>query len=71
MVAKVNSDPVPVGRNCPLCKKLNTVVVERQDFIDWHVNGKYVQKAFPYLSADEREILVSGTCKGCWEKLFK
>jgi hypothetical protein len=29
-----------------------------------------IQKAMPYLTADEREMFISGTCSDCWDKLF-
>jgi len=43
--------------------------VNRQDVADWR-EGKYIQNAMPYLSADEREILVSGICGDCFDKMF-
>lgn len=33
-------------------------------------NGALIQNAFPELSPDEREFLISGTSKEGWEKLF-
>jgi hypothetical protein len=36
------------------------------DYLDW-CDGVNVQIAFPYLSAGEREMLVSGICGKCWD----
>lgn len=33
-------------------------------------NGAYVQDAFPHLSADDREFIISGLLPGQWEELF-
>jgi hypothetical protein len=33
--------------------------------------GAYVQDAFPYLSAPEREQLISGTHPKCWDEMFE
>ena len=33
-------------------------------------NGKLMQDAFPFLSADEREFLISGMLPDEWERLF-
>lgn len=55
---------------CPFCGHVNEVVVENSDFIDWQVNGKLAQDAFPYLTAEEREMLISGICKDCWYNAF-
>lgn len=55
--------------NCPFCHKETSVVVEMKDFFDWH-NGKLAQDAFPYLSATERESLISGMCPSCQDFIF-
>lgn len=55
---------------CPFCGHVNEVVVENSDFIDWQVNGYLAQDAFPYLTAEEREMLISGICKDCWYNAF-
>ncbi len=39
------------------------------DFFKWQ-EGELAQNAFPYLSADEREMLISGVCPKCWAKTF-
>lgn len=35
-----------------------------------YINGELVQDAFPNLSPDEREFIISGTTKEEWEALF-
>ena len=32
--------------------------------------GENIQIAFPDLTADQREILISGICPECWDKIF-
>jgi len=54
---------------CPVCGKVSEISVEVNDYIDWQ-NGKLTQNAFPYLSANEREMLISGVCGDCWNKMF-
>lgn len=54
---------------CPNCGNFNVVSVKSKDWFAY-VNGALVQDAFPYLFADEREMLISGICPGCWERLF-
>ena len=54
---------------CPICNRTNEITVKEADFILWSA-GTLVQDAFPYLSADEREMLISGICPDCWENLF-
>lgn len=64
-------EPLKVSNVCKVCGKRNNVIVEKIDFQKWQIEGEYIQNALPYLSADEREILVSGTCPPCWDKLYK
>jgi len=58
-----------VTTRCPFCGKSNDVKVNEMDYLDW-LDGKLAQKAFPYLSADEREMLISGICPACWDSTF-
>jgi len=55
---------------CPKCKKVSYIEVKSKDIL-WWKNGAMVQTAFSYLSADQREMLLSGLCTECWNKLFK
>lgn len=54
---------------CPFCGKESVVSVFASDYYAWLRSG-LVQDAFPYLSAEERELLISGICPECWEKTF-
>lgn len=54
---------------CVCCGKSATITVESAKLAVWR-SGKLVQEAFPTLSADERELLISGTHPECWEALF-
>lgn len=55
---------------CVECGKPVTVEYDSGDYSDWK-NGKYIQDAFPYLTADEREMLKTGICHDCWAKMFE
>lgn len=56
---------------CIICGGMARVEVEESDFYAW--KGSYdkppvlAQDAFPYLSVDDRELLISGTHPECWE----
>ena len=64
------NETVDVDIVCPCCGRVNTLTLNLNDFMDWKFEGKLVQDAFPYLDADERELLISGTCKRCWDEMF-
>lgn len=55
--------------SCRLCKKEYKMQVKAKD-IDAYRNGAHVQNAFPYLAADERELLISGICGKCFDGIF-
>ena len=59
-----------VGRVCPFCGNYHRVVVKEEDY--WaYEDGELIQNAFPYLTADEREIIKTGICPDCWDNMFK
>jgi len=60
---------VTISTCCPFCGKENNVTVNSIDFEAWE-NGALIQDVMPYLSADEREALISGICPSCWDKMF-
>jgi len=45
------------------------VTVLVSEFENWE-NGELIQKAFPELSADDRELLLTGICSKCWNEIF-
>jgi hypothetical protein len=69
MPTRINYKEVCVVTRCPFCGRGNEVEVNEADYWDWD-DGMLVQDAFPYLSADEREMLISGICPTCWDKMF-
>ena len=54
---------------CIRCKDTHVLMVSNHDFRRWE-GGEPIQDAMPYLSAGERELLISGTCGACFDKLF-
>ena len=54
---------------CPLCHHTSFVEVAEASFAEWQ-NGELAQNAFPYLSATNREILISGLCPHCQKEIF-
>jgi len=56
-------------RNCIFCGKHKEIKVNAADYTDW-TNGKLIQKAMPYLRPADREMLISGICPDCWDKMF-
>ena len=61
---------VQFSERCRRCGK--TVVYNVTEVAyDAYMNGAHVQDAFPEVSPGDREVLISGLCEDCWDKIFK
>lgn len=58
-----------IEKVCMDCKNLVKIEVEEKAYEKWK-DGTRIQQAMPMLSADEREILISGVCGPCFDKMF-
>lgn len=58
-----------IEKRCPHCGKIQVLEVNENQYNDW-LAGKNIQIAFPDLSPDDREILISGICPECWNDIF-
>lgn len=58
-----------IQKTCVLCKTVHRIEVPAEDVQKWR-QGMLIQDAMPYLSADQRELLISGTCRECWDMMF-
>ena len=54
---------------CKYCDYEEVITVAEADYIAWH-NGKFIQDAFPFLTAGQRELMISNTCDDCWNRFF-
>lgn len=55
---------------CITCSKIKTVTIAKDDFISWQ-EGAFIQDAAPYLSAADREFLVSRICSDCFDAMWE
>ena len=54
---------------CLHCDHTEQIHVRERDYDSWH-NGNLIQDVMPYLSAEQRELMISGTCDKCWKEFF-
>lgn len=57
-------------KRCPFCDKNHMVKVNDSDLVKYKFGNVLIQEAFPYLTADEREIIKTGICPTCWKDMF-
>jgi hypothetical protein len=56
-----------IAINCA-CGLLHEFNVMCQDVLEWKA-GRNVKLAFPYITAEQRELLISQLCNQCFERL--
>lgn len=55
---------------CKHCGAEYILTVNKSDMYDWYSGSLPIQQALHYLSASERELILSGTCGDCFDKMF-
>jgi hypothetical protein len=60
-----------IERRSPFSGEFNTMEIdfETEDYIKWR-GGTLIQNAFPYLTPNEREFLITGITPEEWAKEF-
>lgn len=54
---------------CPFCGQVHSVEVSEVSYVMYKA-GELAQNAFPYLSATEREQIISHMCPDCQKVIF-
>lgn len=70
MVAAVDNRSDCTTIQCRMCERRFLIIYNREDMVDWLSGQDFIQYCMPYLSASERELLISGTCGDCFDLLF-
>mgnify|MGYP003431557648 CR=1 FL=1 len=58
-----------IKKKCPFCSNVTEVEVKDADMRKYE-GGMLVQRAFPYLTSMQRDVIVNGTCYECSEKMY-
>ena len=59
----------PMTITCGMCGAEHVIFVNPEDILAWQC-GDYIQDVLSYLTAAERELLISQTCSNCWKDLY-
>lgn len=59
---------VLIRRECPFCEKTHILIVPAEGWTAYN-NGVLIQDAFPNMTADEREFILTGICPECWDSM--
>lgn len=62
-------EPIEVSKKCPMCGKKSIVSCDPEGYSAWEA-GELIQRAFLSMSAEDRELLITGICSACWKVSF-
>jgi hypothetical protein len=66
------ADTVSIERQCASCHTVHVLVVTAKGFRAWDMGrGAFIQDAFPELDDGQRELIKTGMCGDCFDKLFE
>lgn len=63
---------ITLTSRCPFCGKSHCITVNVDAYtrgFKAREKGVLIQNAFPTFNADEREFLLTGICKKCWDEM--
>lgn len=69
MVAFADRDTASTVQ-CGHCGVSYSLLYNREDMVDWLAGVGFIQDMMPYLSSAERELLISGTCGACFDRII-
>jgi hypothetical protein len=70
MVAATDNRTLLLDAQCWQCGQTFTVMVNNEDMVDWLSGSGPIEQILHYLTAGERELLISNTCGQCFDNLF-
>lgn len=59
-----------VNTKCPHCGKISTLEMTNEQYEQYVSGDSYIQNIFPNWSPATREMLITGICPDCWNKIF-
>lgn len=60
---------IEISKECHVCHETHIVRVPAKGYCDWRFDDKLIQNALPELSDNDRELLISGICRECFDKI--
>ena len=62
---------IKIQARCRCCDGITELLVTQKDLNEYFSsNRRHIQDIFPYLRAEERELLISQICPKCWNDMF-
>lgn len=70
MVAAIHNRSFVLDIQCWNCTRWFSIILNKQDLLDYSAGSGSITELFPYLNDNERELILSQTCGSCFDSLF-
>ena len=60
-----------IVKTCRKCGEQTEIAVPEDGYNQWLGRRACIQDAMPKVSADDRELMISGICGSCFDKMFE
>lgn len=58
-------------QQCPYCKTVPVPMELDQELLYQWMDGTVIQKVFPEMTVNDRELMITGIHSECWDAMFK
>lgn len=55
---------------CKMCHDILSIKVPIEGYLAWQSGTKHIQDAMPQVPEGDRELLMSGICESCFDRMF-
>ena len=59
-----------IETKCPICGETHIFEVTDEQYNKYIAGEEFIQNIFPEMSVIGREMLITGICGECWDKIF-
>lgn len=57
-------------KRCTHCKEITLFALTKDEYERLFIKNEFIHVVFPHLTAEEREVMISGTHPKCWDEMF-
>lgn len=55
---------------CPYCGKVTEIEVTDEQYVKYSEGTELIQRIFPEMNPETREMLITGICPKCWDSML-
>lgn len=70
-IAEIKDGKIAVAITCNECGQTTVLEMTKEKHREWASDNKKIQDVFPCLDKNIRELMISGMCGECFDKIFE